>query len=165
MDNSGTSNKNDYLPFIAWLMASFLLMLALEASDSFASSLAPFADSVLRIASAWNQKWPFNTPSAKAHTAIFVLLIPVQIVTLYRIPRDRIFIEPQQKGPGRMLVGMIVLALVPLYASVWGLSLAGGYKFLGKSLGVAFVVFMVTMCISSIARAFPIYLEMLSERR
>lgn len=163
--NETQSNKNNYFPFIAWFMGSVLLMVILKSSDFLVFGLEPFANRVLSLVASWNQAWPFNTPSARVHTAIFILLIPVQIVTLYKIPRDHFLVEPQKKGPGRLLGMMILLGLVPIFAYTWGLSLAGAYKFLGNSLGVAAVVFIVTMCISSIARAVPIYIEMLSERK
>ncbi|MBL8403526.1 MAG: hypothetical protein JNL16_03165 [Dechloromonas sp.] len=165
MSNSGNPNRNDYSPFIAWLVLSFLLMVALEVSDSLASNLAPLVGNVLKLVAPWNQSWPFDTPIAKAHTAIFVLLIPVQIITLFNIPRNRFLVEPQQKGPGRLLGMMAVFSLVPCFAYLWGLSIAGKWKLLGNSFGVAFVVFLVTICISAVVRAIPIYIEMLSERK
>lgn len=165
MNNSGNTNRNDYIPFITWLALSFLLIAVLEVSDSLASNLAPLADNVLQLVAPWNQSWPFDTPVAKAHTAIFVLLIPVQIITLFNIPRHRFLVEPQQKGPGRLLGMMVLFSLVPCFAYLWGLSIAGKWKLLGNSLGVAFVVFVVTICISAVVRAIPIYIEMLSERK
>jgi hypothetical protein len=121
--------------FLGWLVASIVLSEALDNFPSLVLSLQPvtaFLLSDLSYFSRWNNKAPFNTAEIRTLTAVFLLLVPVQIFTLFLIPHESVFPKLQAKGVFALATSMVVLVLILLLTFARGLSINGPLKIFGK---------------------------------
>jgi len=150
---------------LGWLVASIVLMVVLENSFSIVSALQPLTTTVLsdaRIFSGWNRSAPFDSEAAKTLTAIFLLLVPVQVASLFSVPDESICPKAQAKGIAAFATIVAVAALVQPLVFAWGLSINGPLKIFGKesSWGAAATIWLVTFSFSYLVRMIPILLAM-----
>lgn len=153
---------------LGWLTISVFLMEGFHNLPQLVSALQPMTSFLLSdtsIFSGWNRHSPFDTPEAKTLTAVFLLLVPAQIATLFMLARESVCPRAQVKGIAAFSTIMAVVALIQPLVFLWGLSINGPLRIFGKnsSLGVAATIFIVTMAFSYLVRMIPVLLAMLSE--
>lgn len=152
-----------FLIALGWLALSIVLMIVLENSDPIVSALHPLTSAVLSdsgILSGWNRFPPFDSAAAKALTAVFILLVPVQIASFFALPPEVICPKAQAKGVAAYFTIMVILALAPLLTFAWGLSVNGPLKIFGAetSLGASATICVITLAFSYLVRMIPILL-------
>lgn len=150
---------------LGWLVAAIVLMVVLENSFSIVSALQSLTNTVLSdagIFSGWNRYAPFDSAAAKTLTAIYLLLVPVQVASLFSISKESICPKAQAKGIAAFATIMAVAALVQPLVFTWGLSINGPLKIFGEesSWGAAATIWMATFSFSYLVRMLPILLAM-----
>lgn len=165
MADANSKSWQDLPIALGWLIASSVLMVALEHSDFLVSALWPLTSTLLSeggVFASWNRSAPFDTAAAKTLTAIFVLLVPVQIATLFSVPPEAICPKAQQNGIAAFAAIMLIAALIQPLVFSWGLSINGPLKIFGKesSLGASAAIWLATFSFSYLARMSPILLAM-----
>ena len=150
---------------IGWLVISIVFMEVLEGFDWVVTTLQPLTSILLSgasIFSGWNRNAPFDTEAAKSLTALFLLLVPVQIASVFRIPAKSICPKAQAKGIPVFATVLAVIVLVQPLVFTWGLSINGPLRVFGKdsSWGAAAAICLVTLSLAYAIRMIPILLTM-----
>lgn len=153
-----------------WLVACFVLMGVLDNSTRILAVLQPLTSTVLSgegLFTRWNRFAPFDAPAVKTLTAVFLLLVPVQIASVFMIADTSICPKAQAKGIGAFIAVMSVLALIQPLIFVWGLSINGPLRIFGKNSlwGAAATVFLATFAFSYVVRMLPVLLALCSSKR
>lgn len=155
---------------LGWLLISLVFMEILGRSDWLIKTLQPLTSTLLSAAgifSGWNRNPPFNTEAAKSLTALFILLFPVQIASVFRIPAKSIFPGAQAKGFSVFATMLAVIVLLQALVFTWGLSINGPLKVFGKdsSWGAAAAICLVTLSLAYAIRMTPILLKLCGIRK
>lgn len=150
---------------IGWLVTSIVSMELLNAADWLVVTLHPLTSALLSepsIFASWNMNAPFDTEAAKALTALFLLLMPVQIASVFMIPARSVCSKAQAKGIPAFATVLAVLFLVQPLVFAWGLSINGPIKIFGKesSWGAASAICLVTLSFSYAIRMTSVLLNM-----
>lgn len=150
---------------LGWLVVSIVFMEILEAFDWIVTTLQPLTSILLSdtsIFSGWNRNAPFDTEAAKSLTAIFLLLVPLQIASVFRIPAKSICPRAQTKGVPAFATILAVFFLVQPLVFAWGLSINGPLRVFGKesSWGAAAAICVVTLSFAYAVRMVPVLLTM-----
>lgn len=167
MTEANTQDWQELPIALGWLAVAIVLMFVLENSDSLVSAFHPLTSTLLSdrgIFSNWNRSAPFDSEAAKTLTAIFLLLVPVQVASLFSVPPKAICPKAQAKGIAAFTTIMVIAAAVPLLVLAFGLSINGPLKIFGKesSLGASAAIWLVTLSFSYLVRMVPILLSMCS---
>ena len=154
---------------LGWLVISIVLMEVLEDSDWLITTIQPLTSMLITdasIFSGWNKNVPFDTEAAKSLTALFLLLVPVQIASVFRIPAKSICPGAQAKGIPAFATILVIIVLVQPLVFTWGLSISGPLKVFGKgsSWGVAAAICFGTFSIAYAVRMVSVFLAMFGMR-
>jgi len=154
---------------LGWLVISIVFLEVLDGADWIVITLQPLTSMLLSdasIFSGWNRNAPFDTEAAKSLTALFLLLLPVQIASVFRIPAKSICPKAQAKGIPIFATILAVIVLVQPLVFAWGLSINGPLKVFGKesSWGAAAAICLVTLSFAYAVRMVPVLLTMCSTR-
>ena len=154
-----------------WLIVAIVCIVVLKHSDSMVLALEPLTSFVLSdagIFSEWNRSAPFDSAPARTLTAIYLLLVPFQITSLFlfsKLESSCQKVETKKIAKTALLMG--IFALAPVVVSVLGLSVSGPLKIFGTntSWGAAAAICFITMSISYFVRMIPILLAMCNKNR
>jgi len=150
---------------LGWLVISIVLMEVLDGADWIVITLQPLTSMVLSDASvfsSWNRNAPFDTEVAKSLTTLFLLLVPAQIASFFRIPAKAICPRTQAKGVPAFATVLVVIVLMQPLIFVWGLSINGPLRVFGKesSWGVAAAICFGTLSLSYAIRMTSVLLTL-----
>ncbi|MBK8895071.1 MAG: hypothetical protein IPN64_13875 [Propionivibrio sp.] len=161
--SSGFSISQENRVFFGWFVISQAAMLFLSFAPAVVEFLQPISNYVVSnvfLLSNLNTNYPFNTDLARAHSVVMFMLLPIQIVSFFLIPKAVFAKGAQKKGWKALLVGVLLFSLIGLGILLRGQSIHGPVKLLGTGgFAIATVTYVLTICLSNAVRLFSILIS------